>query len=246
MKKLRILDLVQNKFKIDEKSANGLIMAGKVIVNDRVICKTGEKVDVHSEIRIKELKKYVSRGGGKLEPVLDELGISVKNKTCLDIGSSTGGFTEVLLLKGANTVYAVDCGDNQLSYKLRINQRVKVYENVRIQELGKDLLTGIDFTVSDLSFTSTVLVINDIVDKLDLHEILILIKPQFEYERLKKLLSLQDNFTGIILDNEITNKIIDHVKNEFENMSMVVNNIIKSPVKGTKGNQEFFFHLLRS
>jgi 23S rRNA (cytidine1920-2'-O)/16S rRNA (cytidine1409-2'-O)-methyltransferase len=244
MKKEKILDLVVNKFGLDDKIAAGLILSGKILVNDKVVDKTGFLIDTDSVIRIKGQKKYVSRGAYKLLDAVESFLLDLKDSICMDIGSSTGGFTEVMLINGAKKVIAVDCGTNQLDFSLRKNPKVNLYENTMIQDLKKsDINEKIDFAAMDVSFASSVFLIDHIKNEFGIDEMVVLIKPQFEYRRLTDILGLDKNFNGIVVNDNDRNKITDHVLIELKEIGMNVIHFKQCKITGTKGNIEFLAHL---
>ena len=244
MKKEYLLDLVMEKFLFDEKTSTGLIMSGKVLVNEIAVTKTRLKVGVNDRIRIKDQKEFVSRGAYKLLDAYESFGLDFKEKTCIDAGSSTGGFTEVLLLKGAKKVYAVDSGTNQLDFTLRTNPLVISLENLRVQDLTKDLIKDkVDLAVMDLSFTSSSGPVKYIKDLFGPPEIIVLVKPQFEYERLAVILDLSVNFNGIVENDDDRKKIIDYILGELKDFGLKIAEVKQCIVKGTKGNTEYLVYL---
>lgn len=239
-----LLNIIQKKFSLSKKEATGLILSGNILVDEIVITKGGFKIDEDANIRIKKKSQFVSRGAKKLLCAFNHFQISVKNKICMDVGSSTGGFTEVLLLNGAKKVYCVDSGNNQLAYKLRTDSRVTLFENTRIQDLAKDkIIDKIEFIVMDVSFTSGVQLLPKLKLQFDTNEYVILIKPQFEYMRLKKILNLSKEFNGVITNDGDRDKIISHVKEEIKSFQFVINDCVESDIKGSKGNIEYLFYL---
>ncbi len=244
--KLSLLQLVTDHYGLSEHEAVGLIMSGKVLVDDRPVTKVGIKFndDILTKpngLRIKSLDKYVSRGAYKLLGALTDFAVDVTGLTCLDIGSSTGGFTDVLLQRGAAAVYAVDCGSNQLDYRLRNDPRVTVYENHSIQNMtAADFPSSIDLAVMDVSFTSCVGIIQHIFEHHIAPLMIALIKPQFEYSRLKGELDLSFDFDGIIRDESLSRRIAEHVCDEIAAISGVsLGGFRESKIKGTKGNVEY-------
>jgi len=242
--KQKLLDIVIDKFNLDSKVAQALIMAGKVLVNEEKITKSGVKIDIDKNIRIKSDRRYVSRGAYKLEEALKVFDVDVNNKICVDVGSSTGGFTEVLLLNGASRVYAVDSGTNQLAYMLRVDDRVKSIENKKIQEVFcDDLESQPEIAVSDVSFTTILPIIKHLNQKLKIQKMIILVKPQFEYEQLINELNLSGDFSGIVKFDEEREKILEYVLNGISRVGLTVVNCIESPIKGTKGNIEYLVYI---
>ena len=244
MKKERIIDLLIEKYNLNEKEAKGLILSGNVLIDEHVITKIGLKIDNTKKIRIKNKRKYVSRGAYKLLGALEKLPISLNEKICVDIGSSTGGFTQVLLERGAAKIYAIDCGSNLLHYSLRKNSKVVIMENRRITDLTvADFDEKIDFAVMDVSFCSSVFLVQFIFENLDIKKILVLIKPQFEYNRLLSYIDLSRNFRGVVKKTEDITRIINYIEKEFKQKELIIYNIIPSSLKGQKGNQEYLFYM---
>ena len=244
--KISLLQLVTDHYGLSEHEATGLIMSGKVLVDDRPVTKVGIKFndDILTKpngLRIKSLDKYVSRGAYKLLGALTDFAIDVTGLICLDIGSSTGGFTDVLLQSGATAVYAVDCGSNQLDYRLRSDPRVTVYENHSIQNMtAADFSSWIDLAVMDVSFTSCVGIIHHIFENNIVPLMIALIKPQFEYSRLRSELDLSSDFNGIIRSESISRRIAEHVCDEIAAIGGVtVGGFRESRIRGTKGNVEY-------
>lgn len=210
------------------------IMCGEILVNGEKISNPSNKVYTDSTIKIVE-KKFVSRGGLKLESALDEWDIKTSGKTFLDAGSSTGGFTDCLLKRGAAGVHAVDVGYNQLAYVLRTDKRVSVHEKCNIMHL--DQLTPVpDAAVADLSFRSISGAARHIIDLTTERWLIALVKPQFEIDP-----SVYPDFTGIIKDKSILNFVLNDVLKEIKGKGLYVEKVMLSPVKGRKGNTEFLF-----
>jgi 23S rRNA (cytidine1920-2'-O)/16S rRNA (cytidine1409-2'-O)-methyltransferase len=215
-------------------------MAGKVIVNDHMIDKPGTLVDPQLTIRIKgSSSKFVSRGGDKIEAPIDTFSVDIKHKTVIDVGSSTGGFTDCVLQKGAALVYAIDVGYGQLAWKLQQDVRVKSFERKNIRDLDPEELDVIpDLAVIDASFISLKKILPKVVSILNKNgEILALIKPQFEAKK-------KDVETGgIVRDEKLYQEIIKDIVEESKKLSLIVAGIMESPIKGQKGNREFFIYL---
>ena len=237
MPKQRLDVLVVSRGLCDSREqAQRLILAGEVSVKDQVVTKPGTKVDDSLPIAVKNKPRYVSRGGLKLEGALKAFPVSVEGKVCLDIGSSTGGFTDCLLQNGARRVHAVDVGTNQLVWKLRTDPRVVVKEqfNARYMTPG-DLGEKVQLIVSDVSFISLTKILPAAYACLqDGGDLLVLIKPQFE-------LQPEDIGPGGIvrdpaLHRRAVDKIHDFVVNELHREWM---GVADSPIKGMEGNTEF-------
>ena len=246
MKKEKLIEIIKKRYNLTDKEASGLILAGKVLMDEIPVTKTGVLVDPDKIIRIKKRSKYVSRGAYKLLNAFKYFDISVENKICIDVGSSTGGFTQVLLEKGAQKVYAIDCGTNQIDYSLRYNSKVVVMENTKFTDINKSSFNeSIDFAVMDVSFTSSVNLIRHLYNNLNIKNMVVLIKPQFEYQRLKDILKLRGQFNGIVKNESDLKKIIEYIKSEIETSGLNIINIVPSNIKGTKGNLEYLFHIER-
>ena len=216
-------------------------MVGNVIVNEQKIDKPGEIISLNKikSIRIKERDiPYVSRGGLKLEKAIKVFDLDFKNKIVLDIGASTGGFTDCSLQNGAKFVYAVDVGTNQLDWKLRNDSRVKSIENKHINDLEKSYLKDeIDIIVMDISFISIKKVLYKIKELLKENGFAIfLIKPQFEAER-------NEIEKGIVNNLNIHKRVINEIIEEAKTYQLFLENLTVSPIKGTKGNVEYLAKL---
>ncbi|MCI7699417.1 MAG: TlyA family RNA methyltransferase [Akkermansia sp.] len=237
MPKQRLDVLIVSRGLCDSREqAQRLILAGEVSVREQVITKPGTKVDDSLPITLKSKPKYVSRGGLKLEGALQAFPVSVQGKVCLDIGSSTGGFTDCLLQNGALRVHAVDVGTNQLVWKLRNDPRVIVREQFNARYMTpEDLGEKVELIVSDVSFISLTKILPAAYGcLLPGGDLLVLIKPQFE-------LQPEDiGAGGIVRDPELhqraVDKIHDFVVNELGREWM---GIADSPIKGMEGNKEF-------
>ncbi len=242
--KTNVVKLIVSKFNLSEKEATGLVLSGRALIDDVPITKTGTLVDEFSDIRLKQKGKFVSRASLKLLGALDDFKINPENLICLDIGSSTGGFTDVLLNKGASKVICVDSGSNQLHYKLRTDKRVSVFENVRIQDVKlTDIGVAVDLAVMDVSFTSATPIVIYVTKELGIKEMLALIKPQFEYERLRSDLGFDGEFNGIVEDMNERDKIVAYVSKELLQSGIKIADVKESKIKGVKGNVEYFFYI---
>ena len=237
-KKMRLDEyLVENEYFENLDVAQRQIMIGNVIINEQKIEKAGEIINIEKikSIRIKEKDiPYVSRGGLKLEKAIKEFNLDFENKIVMDVGASTGGFTDCALQNGAKFVYAVDVGTNQLDWKLRTNNKIKSIENKHINNLEKeDTEDEIDIIVMDISFISIKRVLHKIEEFLKKDGFTVfLIKPQFEAER-------EDIEKGIVKDTDVHKKIIDDIVEEAKKYNLYLQNLTESPIKGTKGNTEY-------
>ena len=233
--------LVENEYFENLEIAKRQIMVGNVIVNEQKIDKPGEIISLNKikSIRIKERDiPYVSRGGLKLEKAIKVFDLDFKNKIVLDIGASTGGFTDCSLQNGAKFVYAVDVGTNQLDWKLRNDSRVKSIENKHINDLEKSYLKDeIDIIVMDISFISIKKVLYKIKELLKENGFAIfLIKPQFEAER-------NEIEKGIVNNLNIHKRVINEIIEEAKTYQLFLENLTVSPIKRTKGNVEYLAKL---
>ncbi len=226
--------LVENAFTDSRNKAQALIKEGLVFVNKKVAKKSSYKVEKSDEIKVQEHKSYVSRAALKLEAFLDEISLHVSNKTALDIGSSTGGFTQVLLERGVKEVSCVDVGHDQLHHSLRADERVNVYEGCDIRKFTSDKL--FDLVVSDVAFISLLYILDD-VERLACKDIILLFKPQFEVGR-----EVKRDKNGVVQDK----KAIANAMTKFEDACRLKNwqLVKKSPSKltGKEGNLEYCYY----
>lgn len=218
------------------EQAKRLILAGKVLCRDRRVEKPGEKLPDDEPLEVKEMPKYVGRGGLKLEAALEAFGISPDGWTCLDIGASTGGFTDCLLQHGAAKVHAIDVGTNQLAYKLRMDPRVIVKEQFNARGLEVATLgERVRLAVMDLSFISLTKILPAAFEVLETSgSVICLIKPQFELERgdIGK--------GGIVRDPELHQRAVDKIREFVSGVpGREWKGLIDSPITGTDGNREF-------
>ena len=237
MIKKRIDQILVEKNLVENRSkAQSMIMAGQVYINDKLITKSGEKFNQNINIKLKDLNpKWVSRGAYKLIHALDFFEIDVKNMISLDLGASTGGFSQVLLKRGAKKIFSVDVGTNQLHEKLKKNIKVISIEKTNARYLTKELVTDlIDIMVCDVSFISLKKVIEPNLHLLKNDSIIIaLIKPQFESKK-------NETKKGVVKDNSIHERICNEIIEWFKNKcGCKILSIIESPIRGPKGNIEF-------
>lgn len=246
-KKIMLKDLVAIQAGCTIAAAERKIMAGEVFSGNARLTHPGEKFDSEIKLYIKENCPYVSRGAYKLLKALEVFPLDVKNRVCIDAGSSTGGFTQILLQNEAAKVYAVDCGTNQLDFKLRSDSRVVTMENTRVQDLQEsDLQPLPQVAVMDVSFTSCMPLVRHLFNILKVEEAAILIKPQFEYKRLQTVLNLSGDFNGVVQHEEEKLKILNYVCDEIREAEIVLAaEPIESPITGTYGNTEYLVYLQR-
>lgn len=222
------------------EKAQALIMAGQVIVNDHVADKAGQQVGVDAEIRVRgEALPFVSRGGLKLKQALDEFGIDVSGCTALDVGASTGGFSDCLLQAGAARIFAVDVGYGQLAWKLQNDPRVVNMERTNIRHLNPEELPGVpDLAVIDASFISLAKVLPAVVGLIRPGgRIIALIKPQFEVGKG------QVGKGGIVRDPAAHERAIQGVRQAARELGLSVAGLCDSPITGADGNREFLILL---
>ena len=221
------------------EKAKALVLSGQVLAGGRVASKVGETFPCETEISIKgNACPYVSRGGLKLEKAMAEFGISLKEKTCMDIGASTGGFTDCMLQNGAARVYAVDVGYGQLNWALRNNEKVVVMERTNARYLAQeDVPEQPDFASVDVSFISLRLIL-PALERLKVREVVTLIKPQFEAGR--------ENVgkKGVVRDPAVHLEVIAGVLDFANEMGYAPQHLSYSPIKGPNGNIEYLAHYL--
>ncbi len=240
--KVRLDKLVFTLGLVDSRNiAQSLIIRGLVLVDDEPVTKPGFLLSPDSTIRVKNHgQKYVSRAGGKLEHALNFYEIAVKDLVCIDVGSSTGGFTDCLLSKGASFVYCIDVGTNQLAYKLRQNDKIKVHEKTHANEMKSEMFVKeIKLAVVDVSFISIRKILQKLIEVIsDDALIIVLVKPQFELE--KKYIS-----SGGVVKSEKDQLLAVKLVTEFALLHNLESlGFVKSPILGAKkGNQEYLLLL---
>jgi len=229
--------LVARELAENKKMAQALIMAGKVTVSGRVITKPGTPVDENAELELAEKLPYVSRGGIKLAHALDEFKLDVASLTAMDVGASTGGFTDCLLQHGARRVYAIDVGYGQLDYKLRQDPRVVVMERVNAH-YPFSLPGKVNIATIDLSFISVTKVIPNAIGHLTQPGyIIILLKPQFEAKRKEVPKG------GIIKDPQVHARVLGRFIVWATEHDLRLRGLVASPILGAEGNKEFLILL---
>lgn len=239
MQKERIDKLLHDRgFASSRSKAQALVMAGVVLVGERRVEKPSETFAADAAIRIKgetPESRYVGRGGLKLEHALREFSIDPAGMECIDIGSSTGGFTDCLLQHGAKSVVAIDAGTNQLDWKLRSDPRVVVRENTNARELKPgNFASPFDVAVMDVSFISVTKIIPAIVPLLRPRgKLVILIKPQFEVGKGEV------GKGGIVREPEKHERVVNEVNKFAASAGLTVLGLTESPITGAEGNKEF-------
>lgn len=239
-KRLDVL-LVEKGLVQSRERAKTMIMTGNILVNDMPVDKAGSLVNIDSNITVKGSDlPYVSRGGLKLKAAIDALELDVTGMTCLDIGASTGGFTDCLLQHGAKKVYAVDVGYGQIAWILRQDPRVIVIERTNIRHMDFETINEkMDLIVADTSFISLKVVI-PAAEKFmkEKTKILALIKPQFEAGKS----NIGKN--GVVRDPKIRQQVISDIEHFFRERGYGTQEVIPSPVSGPKGNKEYIIPLI--
>jgi 23S rRNA (cytidine1920-2'-O)/16S rRNA (cytidine1409-2'-O)-methyltransferase len=245
--KLRLDKLLLDRGLVPSRErAQGLVLAGKVLVNEQKIEKSGTLVDPASEIRLlgNDLK-YVSRGGLKLEHALQHWKIDVRGRVCLDVGASTGGFTDCLLQHGAARVIAIDTGLGQIAFQLRQDSRVRLLEKTNARYLSRQQLgETADFIAMDVSFISATLVLPAVISAAFPqnsharagHELVVLVKPQFEVgrDRVGK--------GGIVRDAAAQQQAVEKIRAAVHAVGAGSIDVIESPILGAEGNREFLLY----
>jgi 23S rRNA (cytidine1920-2'-O)/16S rRNA (cytidine1409-2'-O)-methyltransferase len=243
VKKVRLDNLLVHKgLVLSREKARSLILEGKVFVNEVKTDKAGKLIDPNSVLRIIKKIPYVSRGGIKLEEALKFFHIDVRGTVAMDIGASTGGFTDCLLQHGAEKVFAVDVGYGQLAWILRKDNRVVTLEKTNIRHLEQEAVTdAIDIATIDVSFISLLKVIPRVNEFMTPEgKIIALIKPQFEVER-KDI-----GKGGVVREDKKRKEVIDKIIKNVCQLGFKVKGVMQSPVVGPKGNIEYFIYIKRS
>lgn len=239
MKKRIDILLVEKGLAATRERAQSLILAGKVLVNDAPVTKAGQAVDSDAAIRLRgEDHPYVSRGALKLVAALDAFHVSPDGRIGLDVGASTGGFTDVLLSRGAKKVHAVDVGHNQLDWKIRKDSRVVVYEKLNARHMTFDQIgEKVGIIVVDVSFISLDKILPTLVQfATEETDWITLIKPQFEVGRE------QVGKGGIVTSERAKKEAVERLSAFGKTLGLDQLGLIDSPIAGTDGNQEFLAH----
>ncbi|MGL4183581.1 MAG: TlyA family RNA methyltransferase [Metamycoplasmataceae bacterium] len=237
--KYKIKDILINKFELDKRRIDSLFLQKKILLNGEPVLNLEKKILNENLITIKEENNYVSRGAQKILKAFSAFSLDVNNKVCLDIGASTGGFSQVLLEKGAAFVYALDVGTNQLDFSLRINEKVKSMEKTNLKNINENMFDKkINFICADVSFISTKNIFNVITNLLNKDELfLMLLKPQFEAKR-------EDVLPGGFVDISNHEKIINEIKN-YDQINFDFIGIEESPIKGNKSKNIEYLMLFK-
>jgi len=232
--------LVDKGLAKSRQRAHSLIMAGQVLVNDVPVDKPGTPVSGSAKITLRgEDHPYVSRGGIKLEAALNAFGLDVNGFVCMDVGASTGGFTDCLLRHGAHKVYAVDVGYGQIAWKLRQDSRVVIIERTNIRHMAPDMIPeSIDLATIDVSFISLKIVVPVVIPYLKpAGRVVVLIKPQFEAGKGRV------GKGGVVRDPAMRAEIVNDLADTFKGSGLRCSEAEPSPIRGPKGNQEYLMLL---
>jgi 23S rRNA (cytidine1920-2'-O)/16S rRNA (cytidine1409-2'-O)-methyltransferase len=238
--KMRIDQLLVDKGFCDSREqAQRAIMAGRVIVAGQRADKPSLVVSAETAIEVQGSEKYVGRGGFKLEAALEYFKVSVRGKSCLDVGSSTGGFTDCLLQRGAAKVYAIDVGRGQIDWKLRNDPRVIVREGVNARYLSAaNIGETVEICVADVSFISLTLILPAVFALLpSAADMIVLIKPQFELSPEKV------GRGGVVRDSSLHAEAIEKIRRFVEKQAKHWMGVMESPLRGREGNVEFLAHI---
>ena len=228
--------LIKNGYVNSRIKAQKLIDEKLVLCNDKIIEKYSYLIDENDKIVIKQndLFKFVSRGGFKLEKALNSFNYSLKNKVVMDIGSSTGGFTDCALQNGAKKVVAIDVGTDLMDKKLRESEQVELYEKTDIRNVENNMFLHIDTIITDVSFISLKKVLDKIVSTKVQVDFISLIKPQFECGK-----EIAQKYKGVVLNKNVHEKIIADILLYFNNNGFAIKGLEVSPIKGGDGNIEY-------
>jgi 23S rRNA (cytidine1920-2'-O)/16S rRNA (cytidine1409-2'-O)-methyltransferase len=231
--------LVERGFADSRTKAQALVMAGAVLVNEQRVSKPSDLVSVDAGIRVKyaddPASRYVGRGGLKMEAALRDFALSVQGLNCLDVGASTGGFTDCLLQHGARKVVAIDVGHNQIDWSLRRDSRVEVREGINARYLKpEDFAEKFEFAVVDLSFISVTKVLPALTPLMEVGgRMVVLIKPQFEVGRGEV------GRGGIVRETEKHARVVKEITDAAARFGLQAQGVIESPIRGAEGNIEF-------
>src|SRR5581483_9084369 len=235
--------IVERGLAASRERAQSLILAGRVLVNEQKVEKAGASVEREADIRmLGEDLKYVSRGALKLEKALEHWSIDVRGCTCLDVGASTGGFTDCLLQRGAARVIAVDTGYGQMDLRIRQDPRVVLLEKTNARYLKQEnLKLGVDFIAMDVSFISATLVLPAVIEAAfgearGGKQVVVLVKPQFEAGRGKV------GKGGIVRDPAVQVEAVEKVRRALQDLGSTKLDVVESPIMGSEGNREFLLY----
>lgn len=228
------LKIVSNGIVDSRSKAANLIKSGNILVNGEVATKAGQEIKENDKIEIVgQINPYVSKGGLKLEKAIKEFGIDFKNKVVIDIGSSTGGFTDCALKNGAKKVYAIDVGHGQMVESLKNDNRVILMEDTDFRDIQKKMVSDAEMIICDASFISVTKLLPKICE-LGINMLAILIKPQFECG-----ISIAKKYKGVVLNKEVHKQVLKNVLDEFKTNGYLCEKATFSPITGGDGNIEY-------
>ena len=235
-------ELVNRKMFATRNKSQSAIKSGIIFCDNKCIQKTSFEVNSSTLIEIRgEVLKYVSRAGLKLEKAVNEFNINFHNKTMLDIGSSTGGFTDCALQMGVEKVIAIDVGSDIMDKDLRNNQQVELYENTDFRNISHEIIKNAHIATIDISFISVTKIMEKLSTIESLSEIVCLIKPQFESGK-----EIADKYKGVVLDKSVHKTVILNVINAFKEIGFAVQGLARSPIKGGSGNIEYVSYFVKN
>jgi 23S rRNA (cytidine1920-2'-O)/16S rRNA (cytidine1409-2'-O)-methyltransferase len=239
--KRRLDEAFAGREQITRSQARSLIMEGRVSVDGVVVTKPGQNVAADAKIEVEQPRRFVSRGGEKLDYALDAFDIDVRGLETLDVGASTGGFTDCLLQRGASRVTAVDVGYGQLDWRLRNDPRVRVMERINFRKLAEEAFpSGFDLIVVDTSFISLRTILARAIAYLrERGAMVALVKPQFEAGRARV------GRGGVVRDRATHREVLDSLRSAAIELGLVPVALVESPLRGPAGNREFFMALRR-
>lgn len=234
--------LVERGFFKTRTKAQEAIAEGKIFCDRKKVEKPSHKVEEHTLIEIRgEIIAYVSRGALKLEKAASSFGVDFSDKTVLDIGSSTGGFTDYMLKHGASKVIAVDVGTEQMDKDLRLDPRIDLHEQTDFRVVSEKIVEGVEIACIDISFISVEKILPRLFEIKSLKEVVCLIKPQFECNK-----EIAAKYKGIILNKEIHHEIIERIIEEFQKYNLGCLGLIFSPITGGSGNIEYLAYFKKN
>ncbi len=233
--------LTTNNLFATRSKAQLAIKSGIIFVNDKQVLKNGYEVKDNAVVEVRgEPLKYVSRGGLKLEKALTYWNISLEDKIMIDIGSSTGGFSDVAIQNGISKIYAIDVGTDQFDKTLAQNPKIHLYENTDFREISKDIIDDANFASIDISFISVTKIVDRFSELKNIKEVVCLIKPQFECG-----MEIATKYKGVIKDEAVRKETIEKVLNAFKKIGFKNEGTVESPIKGGDGNIEYLAYFKR-
>ena len=234
--------LVECKLVNSRNKAQDLISRGYVLVNGKIKLDLDYQIQQTDNINIVQHEQYVSRGAYKLIEAINKFKMNLKDKVVLDIGSSTGGFTQICLINGAKKIYAIDVGTDQMDSQLSSNKKIELHEQTNFKDVTSNLFKQkVDLIVADLSFISITKILDKISEIFSYSlEMVLLIKPQYELGK-----DIIKAYKGVIKSQKLWEKAIDIVTKHAKSLKFKIKSIIPSPIKGSKGNTEFLMYLVK-